>query len=79
MQDLWLILAMFAAAVFLKITMELLRYLQYELNHYLQALLKSHGEMLLRRATHSSADICRATRRDIEEHEDKGDCPHRII
>ena len=78
MQDLWLILAMLAAAVFLKITMELLRYLQYELNYYLQALLKSHGDMqmLLRQATHSSADICRAMRRDIEEHEDNGDCPY---
>jgi len=72
MQDLWLILAMFAAAVFLKITMEFLRYLKYELNYYLQALLKSHGEMerLLRQATHSRADICRAMRRDIEEYED---------
>ena len=72
MQDLWLIFAMFAAIVFLKITMDLLCYLKYELNYYLQALLKSHGEMerFLRQATYSSADICRAMRRDIEEYED---------
>ena len=69
MQDLWLVFAMLAAIVFLKITMEMLWYLQYELNYYLQALLKSFGEIerLLRQATYSSAEICRAMRRDIEE------------
>ena len=50
MQDLWWIVALFAAmfallAVYLKITMQFSCYLRYELNHYLQVPFEVKGAL----------------------------------